>query len=55
MTRAAVEKPFTARHSADIGIRERLNVAQVFLPTNKPRIPLQRSRERDGELASIMH
>jgi len=36
-------KRFLARHGADIGIRETLDVAQVFVDTNKPRIPLQRN------------
>ena len=36
-------KRFMARHRADIGIRETLDVAQVFVDTNKPRIPLQRN------------
>ena len=38
----AAGKRFMARHGADIGIRETLDVAQVFVDTNKPRIPLQR-------------
>jgi nicotinamidase-related amidase len=48
-------KRFMARHSADIGIRETLDVAQAFVDTNKPRIPLQRWREHDGEPASTRH
>ena len=35
-------KRFMARHGADIGIRETLDVAQAFVDTNKPSIPLQR-------------
>jgi hypothetical protein len=35
-------KRFMTRHGANIGIRETLDVAQVFVDTNKPRIPLQR-------------
>ena len=37
----AAGKEFMARHGADIGIRETLDVARAFLDTNKPRIPLQ--------------
>jgi NTE family protein len=36
----AAGREFMARHGADIGVRETLDVAQAFLDTNKPRIPL---------------
>ena len=51
----AAGKQFMARHGADIGLRETLDVAQVFVDTNKPRIPLQRSRAHDREPASTLH
>ena len=40
----AAGERFMARHGADIGIRETLDIAQVFVDANKPRIPLQRDQ-----------
>jgi len=51
----AAGKQFMVRHGGDIGIRETLDVTQVFVDTNKPRVPLQRWREYDGEPASTLH
>lgn len=45
----AAGKQFIARHGADIGVRETLDVASVFVDTNKPGIPVTASYRIAGD------